>query len=265
MRPIQITRAAAAAAILALVAVPAAAQSSSVQAPGAYSSSRMASRGPDQRMIDRAMREFGFDPSSLRRDQQRAIDEAWRQLLPDASPGHALNPAQATAIVYLALVHGRQGRGGWNGGWNGQGDDDGYGRGGGYGRGSDDGYGRGGSAGRGGDDGYGRGGDDGYGRGSAQCVDLNRRVYDVENAVNGDTRSMFLNDEQKRDARDAAREAQRIAVDRGWRRVADRASDVIAAVGDNLPSRSDVNARVQALKSAAGESCGQDDSRRWPR
>jgi len=258
MRPIRpLSRAAVLAAVLAFAcAVAAPAQPSAAPPAGAYS--RAPGRGPGQLQINRALREFGFDAASLRRDQLRAIDDAWRRLLPDADPyRYALNDAQATAIVYVALVHGRQGHGGAYGGWKGRGDDDGYGRGGaGNGRG-DDGYGRGGWA--------GRGDDDGYGRGGAQCVDLNRRVYDVENAVNGDTRSLFLDDGQKRDARAAAREAQRIAVDNGWRRVADRASEVIAAVGDNLPTRRDVAARVQALKGAAAESCGQDDARRWPR
>jgi hypothetical protein len=242
----RIARAAAAAALLSLGGVAAA----SAQAPSSPYTTRTTTRGASQPQIDRALREFGFNPSTLRRDQQRAIDDAWRQLLPDANPyRYTLNQAQATAIVYLALVHGRGERGGWNGdgrdddprgGWNGGGDN-------GYGRGSD-GYGR-------DDSGYNRGGD-------AQCVALNRRVYDIENAVAADTRSLFLGDAQRRDVRAAAGDVQRMAVDRGWRRVADRASEIISAVGDNMPERSDVSGRVQALKRAVDESCGQDGWRR---
>ena len=209
------------------------------------SRARITSRGANQAQIDRALREFGFDPRSLRRDQQRAIDDAWRRLLPEAdAKRYPLNPAQATAIVYLALGHGREGRGGWgNGGWSSGGwDRNGNGR-------DDDGR----------DDGWNRGGS--WNGGAGECVSLNRRVYDAENAIDGDRSSLFLDDGQKRDVRAAAREAQRIAVDHGWRRVADRAGDVITAASETLPNRDGVRGRVQELKRAVDERCGQDDGR----
>lgn len=204
---------------------------------------RISPRGTNQAQIDRALREFGFDPRALRRDQQRALDDTWRRLLPEAEPyRYPLNPAQATAIVYLALVHGREGRGGWgNGGWDR--DNDGRDNG---GRGND---------GRGG--GWDRGGS--WNGAAGECVTLNRRVYDADNAVDGDRSSLFLDDGQKRDVRAAAREAQRIAVDHGWRRVADRAGDVITAASETLPNRDAVRGRVQELKRAVDERCGQDD------
>ena len=209
-------------------------------------------RAPNQQAVDRALREFGFDPYRLRADQQRAIDSTWGLLYPGTNQyRNPLNSSQATALVYVALVHGRERRGGGQGGY------DDYGR---NGNGRDD-YGRGGND----RDDYGRGGsgDDRYGRGTAQCVDVNRRVYDVENAVNNGTRSMFLNDTQKRAVRESAREVQRLAVDRNWRRVSDRAGQVIESVNENLPDRDDVLERVQALKTAVDESCGQERDRRF--
>jgi hypothetical protein len=206
---------------------------------------RVSPRGTNQAQIERALREFGFDARRLRRDQQQAIDDAWRRLLPEADPyRYPLNPAQATAIVYLALVHGREGRGGWgNGGWDRGGD----------GRDND------GRDGGRGDDGWDRGGS--WNGATGECVSLNRRVYDADNAIDGDRSSLFLDDGQKRDVRAAAREAQRIAVDHGWRRVADRAGDVITAASETLPNRDAVRGRVQELKRAVDERCGQDDRR----
>jgi hypothetical protein len=233
-------RLAAAAASLSLVGA-AAAQSANRYPP------RVQFRVP-QPQIDRALAEFGFDANRLRPEQQRALQSAWRDLLPDADPGrYALNSAQATAIVYLALVHGRDRRGGWGGdprdGWNG-----GYGRGDGYGGGYD-----------GGNGSYGRG--EGYGTG-ASCAALSRRVLDAENATDEQDRTLFLDDEHKAAVRTAAREAQRMAVERGWRDVADRASDVVSAVSEPLPERTAVAARVGALQHAAIDACGGAADRR---
>ncbi|HET7462044.1 MAG TPA: hypothetical protein VFJ82_12385 [Longimicrobium sp.] len=225
------------------------------------STQRSGIRAPNPPAVDRALREFGFDPYRLRPDQQRALDSAWGLLFPEANRYRAtLNSSQATALVYVALVHGRDRRGGY--GRGGFGDD--YGRGGydqggngrgGYGRDDDDDR---------DDDGYDRGGQDGRsGRGGAQCVDVNRRVYDVENAFTSDNRSLFVTDAQKRSIRESAREVQRLAVDRGWRRVSDRAGEVIASVSENMPERDEVRGRIQALKNAVDESCGRDGGRRY--
>ncbi|HET7232009.1 MAG TPA: hypothetical protein VFJ16_18530 [Longimicrobium sp.] len=221
------------------------------------SANRAPIRAPNQPSVDRALREFGFDPYRLRAEQQRALDSTWGLLYPGTSQYRtSLNSSQATALVYVALVHGRRG---------GAGRDD-YGRGG-WGR---DDYGRdrgnggdGWNDGRNGRDGRDDWNDDRNGRGGAQCVDVNRRVYDVENALRNDNRSLFVNDAQKRAIRESARDVQRQAVDRGWRRVADRAQDVIASVNENIPERDDVLERIQALKDAVDESCGQDRERRY--
>lgn len=84
-----------AAAALVFAAAPAAAQDASARRHGDVY---------NHQVIDRAVRAFGMDPGRLSRRDQRAIDEAWTELF-----GHGrrqrLNRAQATAIVYLALVH----------------------------------------------------------------------------------------------------------------------------------------------------------------
>ena len=77
----------------------------------------------------------------------------------------------------------------------------------------------------------------------------------MQNAVNPDGAGLFVGNPQKQQIRDSAREVQRLAVDRGLRRVADRAADVIAAVSPTLPDRRDVDARIDALKSALDDSC----------
>lgn len=211
-------------------------------------------RAPNPPAVDRALREFGFDPYRLRPDQQRALDSAWGLLFPEMNRYRsALNSSQATALVYVALVHGRERD--RRGGWGRTGRDGGRG---GYDR-NDDGR----DDGR--DDDYNRGGndDDRYGRGGAQCVDVNRSVYQAQNAVALNNRSLFVAAGEKRVVIESAREVQRAAIARGWRRVADRATDVIASVGDNMPERETVLGRIQALKDAVDESCGQDGDRRY--
>ncbi|HEX9935932.1 MAG TPA: hypothetical protein VGB15_02370 [Longimicrobium sp.] len=205
-------------------------------------------RTPSQPAIDRALREFGFNPGALRADQQRALASTWPLLFPEVNRfRHSLNSSQATALVYVALVHGRERRGGWGQGdrdrWDGR-DTDRY---------ND----------RGRDDERDRDWNDGRGsRGGqrSQCVDVNRRVYDAENALNaGNNNMVFVDEEQKRAIREAARDVQRQAIDRGWRRVADSASAVIASVAEHLPDREVVEERVEALKRAVDESCGTRD------
>lgn len=201
-------------------------------------------RTASQPAIDRALREFGFNPASLRADQQRAIHSTWALLFPETNRWRqTLNSSQATALVYMALVHGRERRGGWGqrdrDRWDDRDDD----------RGRDDDR---------DDDWNDDRGQTGGRRG--QCVDVNRRVYDVENALNaGNNNRVFVDEEQKRAIREAARDVQRLAIDRGWRRVADSASAVIASVAEHLPDRDVVEERVEALKRAADESCGRRD------
>jgi len=212
-------------------------------------------RAPNPPAVDRALREFGFDPYRLGADQQRALDSAWGLLFPQMNRYRGtLNSSQATALVYVALVHGRERdrRGGY--GRGGYGDD--YGRGG-YDRNDD-------NRGDNRDDNYDRGGNaDRNGRGGAQCVDLTRTVYDAQNALAANNRSRFVGEGQKRTIREAAREVQRVAIERGLRRVADRAGDVIASVDENMPEREDVLGRIQALRDAVDESCGQGGERRY--
>jgi hypothetical protein len=64
------------------------------------------------RHVDEAVRYYGFHPARLRADQRLALDEVRGELFPEARR-RPLNPAQATALVYMALVHPyERGRGG---------------------------------------------------------------------------------------------------------------------------------------------------------
>jgi len=212
--------------------------------PGTPPATRIAARGTSQPALDRALREFGYNPGALRRDQQRALDDAWVRLFPEANRyRYTLNPTQATALVYVALEHDRDPRGGG-------------GRGDGYGRGNGDGRG-------GWDDRNGNGGrdDDRNGRGGSQCVEINQRLYDGENALSTGTRWSYVSAAENAPAREALRNVQRLAVERGWRRVADLSSEAMLSLNANFPVRADVLQRIQAIKTAVDESCGQGDGR----
>ena len=111
----------AAAAALALAAAPLAAQTGYDPRPtyGGRDSyigggTLLAVRPANHALLVRAVREAGYDPQRLRANEQQALRSAWSRLFPEADPRtYNLNAAQATALVYIALVYPRDGgRGG---------------------------------------------------------------------------------------------------------------------------------------------------------
>ncbi len=61
---------------------------------------------PRQPMVEDALRSFGYRPELLTRAEERALENTYFELFPDADPRRTrLNRSQATALVYIALVH----------------------------------------------------------------------------------------------------------------------------------------------------------------
>jgi hypothetical protein len=59
-----------------------------------------------QPSVQDAMRSYRFNPDRLNRTQERTLAETFTALFPDRDPRrHHLNQTQATALVYMALVH----------------------------------------------------------------------------------------------------------------------------------------------------------------
>jgi hypothetical protein len=190
----------------------------------------------NEQLIDQALRHYGYRPNRLTRAQQDAIQQAWYELLGTGSGRRTLSRAQATAIVYMALVHpyeedgwdeGRRG-GGWNdrpgGGWNDR-------PGGGY-------------------------DDDAppYRPGEA-CVQMDSDAYRLENLIisAGGNGGLFVVDPEKGRARTLARQIQQRAVECRASAVADRASDILNALAAPLPQPvrpADARERPQARNPA---------------
>jgi len=82
---------------------------------GAQSSTAEWRGSRSERMIDRAVRYYGYNPNRLTREQSRAIDQTWSELLGPGARRGTLTATQATAIVYMALVfpHEEQAGGGY--------------------------------------------------------------------------------------------------------------------------------------------------------
>jgi hypothetical protein len=184
----------------------------------------------NEQMIDEAVRGFGFRPNRLTDAQLRAIDRAWGELLGHTTRRAALNRTQATAIVYMALVHPERG----------------YGRpgGGGYGYGYDEEY---------DDDGYGRPGGGRPGGWDAGCDQMEADAYRLGNLVSAPadgSASLFVTDPDRGRARTLARQIQERAIECRATAAADRAGEVMAALAEAIPRRSDVAPRVEALKRA---------------
>jgi hypothetical protein len=179
----------------------------------------------NEQLINQAVRHYGFRPNRLTRNQIEAIQEAWHELLGTGSGRRPLSRAQATAIVYMALVHPHE-----EDGWYDEG-----------------------RPGGGRDDRPGGGWDDAppYRPGEA-CVQMEADAYRLENVVisSGGNGGLFVVDPEKGRARTLARQIQQRAVECRASGVADRASDVLNALAAPLPSRSDVQTRVNALKQA---------------
>jgi hypothetical protein len=203
----------AAAALLALASrpAPADAQSSTAQWRGSRS----------ERMIDRAVRYYGHNPNRLTREQSRAIDQTWSELLGPGARRGTLTATQATAIVYMALVfpHEEQADGGYP---DRPDHDDRPG----YPGGSRPPY---------------------WGR---ECVQMQSQAYELGNLVSAsETQTgLFVMDPEKGRARTLARQIQQNAIECGATAVADRADDVLTALSANLPARTDVARRVDMLK-----------------
>lgn len=198
--------------------------------------------GGNEQLIDQAVRRYGYRPNRLTDAQVRAINDAWTELV--GGPGTrraSLNRAQATAIVYMALVEP------YDDGRGGHGRGDGYERPGGVR--DDDGG------------GYGNGG--GYGGPpggwSAECDQLEADAYRLGTLVSAPERNagLFVAEPEKARARSLARQIQDRAVQCRATPAADRAAEVLTALSEALPERTVVEARVNALKVAIQQSSGR--------
>ncbi|HEY0038431.1 MAG TPA: hypothetical protein VGB66_17155 [Longimicrobium sp.] len=188
----------------------------------AQSSSTAQWRGSrSERMIDRAVRYYGYNPNRLTREQSRAIDLTWVDLLGPGARRGTLTPTQATAIVYMALVFPHEEQAG---GYPDRPDYD--------------------------DDrpGYPGGPRPPYwGR---ECAQMQSQAYELGNLVStSETHTgLFVMDPEKGRARTLARQIQQNAIECRASAVADRAGEVLTALSDHLPERTVVSRRVDALK-----------------
>ncbi len=186
------------------------------------------------RLMADVLREFGYDGDRLGRRQQERLDEIRYRLFPDAARGQRLNRSQAVAVVYVALVYprGTGGRGGgWGGGdgWNGGGWDDDR--------------------------------DRDRPRYGGRCEDIDTGVYALLNMVRGGDGFGFVDGDEKVRIQARATQVQSAAIARNYRQVADRAADVIGALSAYMPERRLVAQRVDALKAAADQACGDRGQR----
>jgi hypothetical protein len=189
--------------------------------------------GRSEQAIDQAVRHYGFRPNRLTRQQIDAIQRAWTELLGRDSRTRPLNRTQATAIVYMALVHPYE-----QDGWYDEGRPGGGRRGGGW------------------SDRPGDGRDDGgppY-RGGEACVQMEADAYRLENVINDAGSGLFITEPDRGRARTLARQIQQHAVECRASAVADRAGDILRVLSATLPSRSDLEPRVDALKQAIRQS-----------
>ncbi|HST58333.1 MAG TPA: hypothetical protein VLK84_06595 [Longimicrobium sp.] len=180
-----------------------------------------------EQLIDQAVRRYGYRPNRLTDAQVHAINRAWVELLGSTTRRPALNRAQATAIVYLALVEPTEDR--YAGRDRDRDDDDRPGYGGGYG---------------------GR-----PGAWSAECDEMEADAYRLGTLVSAprNNSGLFVDEPERGRARALAREIQERAVQCRATAAADRAGEVLAALSDGLPRRGAVENRVNALKLAIRE------------
>jgi hypothetical protein len=198
------------------------------QSGAAQSSAAHWRGGRSEQAIDQAVRYYGFRPNRLTRHQIEAIQQAWTDLLGRDARTRPLTRAQATAIVYMALVHPHE-----EDGWY---DEGRYGRG------------RGGRGGGGYDD------DRPPYRGDEACVQMEADAYRLESLVIEAGSGLFILDPDRSRARTLTRQIQQQAVECRASQVADRAGDILRVLSDPMPSRSAVETRVEALKVAIRQS-----------
>jgi hypothetical protein len=205
----------------------------SAHAPAdAQSSSGTQWRGSrSERMIDRAVRYYGYSPNRLTREQSRAIDQTWTELLGPGARRTPLTPTQATAIVYMALVFPYEDEAGGYPGRPDQGDRPGYDDRPGYPGGPRPPY---------------------WGR---ECVEMQSQAYELGNLVTASEHGagLFVMEPEKSRARNLARQIQQKAVECRATAVADRAAEVFTALSANLPERTAVARRVDRLKQEIGD------------
>ena len=192
----------------------------------------------NEQLIDQAVRRYGYRPNRLTDQQVRAINNAWTELLGQGQGTRRvpLTRAQATAIVYMALVepHDEDYRGRDR-------DRDEYDRpGGGYG---------------GGYNGGGSGGGRPGGWWGAECDQMESDAYRLGTLVSApeSNSGLFVNEPERGRARALARQVQERAVQCRATAVADRAADVLTGLSEALPRRNAVENRVNALKLAIRE------------
>lgn len=185
-----------------------------------------------EQLINQAVRYYGFRPNRLTDEQVDAIQDTWYELFGSAGR-RTLSRAQATAIVYMALVHpheedgwyedGRPGRNRPGGGW---------------------------------DDRPGGGYDDPPPYRDEACMQMESDAYRLGNLISAPevNTGLFVVDPEKGRARTLARQIQQRAVECRASAVADRAADVLTALSAPLPSRTDLETRVNALKEAIRQS-----------
>lgn len=188
-----------------------------------------------EQLINQAVRYYGFRPNRLTERQVDAIQDTWYELFGAPGARRPLTRAQATAIVYMALVHpyeedgwyedGRPGPDRPGGGWND--------RPGGY--------------------------DDPPPYRDEACLQMESDAYRLGNLVSAPevNTGLFIVDPEKGRARTLARQIQQRAVECRASTVADRAADILTALSAPLPSRSDLETRVNALKDAIRQNTGR--------
>jgi hypothetical protein len=209
-----------------------------VQAQSSAQSGTTRWRGSrNEQLINQAVRHYGLRPNRLTDRQVDAIQETWFELFGTTTARRPLTRAQATAVVYMALVHpheedgfyedGRPGRGG---GWNDRDDRPGGGN----------------------------GGAPPY-RDDDRCEQMESDAYRLGNLISapGASTGRFVVDPAKGQARTLARQIQQRAVECRATAVADRASDVLTALSASLPSRSELDTRVNSLKQAIQQHSGR--------
>lgn len=188
-----------------------------------------------EQLINQAVRHYGFRPNRLTDRQVDAIQETWYELSGTTTARRPLTRAQATAIVYMALVHpyeedgfyqdGRPGRG--RPGWN---DRPGY---------DDD--------------------TPPYRDNDDPCVRMESDAYRLGNLISAPevNTGLFIVDPEKGQARTLARQIHQRAVECRASTVADRAADILSSLSAPLPSRSDLETRVTSLKQAIQQHTGR--------